>query len=58
MSVVKKWYLVFAVVISAAEVWGQGAPSPFTTYGVGEPYGNGLVHNQGNGLGVAQPQYW
>ena len=58
MSVVKKWYLVFAVVISAAKVWGQAAPSPFTTYGVGEPYGNGLVHNQGNGLGVSQPQYW
>ena len=58
MSGVKKWYLVFAVVISAAKVWGQAAPSPFTTYGVGEPYGNGLVHNQGNGLGVSQPQYW
>ena len=58
MSVIKKWFLVFAVVISAAKVWGQAAPSPFTTYGVGEPYGNGLVHNQGNGLGVAQPQYW
>jgi hypothetical protein len=58
MSVVKKWILVFAVVISAAKVWGQAAPSPFTTYGVGEPYGNGLIHNQGNGLGVSQPQYW
>jgi hypothetical protein len=58
MSVVKKWFLVFAVVISAAKVWGQASPSPFTTYGVGEPYGNGLVHNQGNGLGVSQPQYW
>jgi hypothetical protein len=58
MSVIKKWFLVFAVVISAAKVWGQAAPSPFTTYGVGEPYGNGLVHNQGNGLGVSQPQYW
>ncbi|HMG90478.1 MAG TPA: hypothetical protein VK589_10465 [Chryseolinea sp.] len=50
--------MVFAVVVSAAKVWGQAAPSPFTTYGVGEPYGYGLVHNQGNGLGVSQPQYW
>lgn len=58
MSGVKKWFLVFAVVVSAAKVWGQAAPSPFTTYGVGEPYGYGLVHNQGNGLGVSQPQYW
>lgn len=47
-----------AVVISAAKVWGQAAPSPFTTYGIGEPYGNGLIHNQGNGLGISQPQYW
>jgi hypothetical protein len=50
--------LVFAVVISAAKVWGQAAPTPFSTYGAGEPYGNGLIHNQGNGLGVSQPQYW
>jgi len=58
MSVDKKWILAIAVVISAANVWGQAAPSPFTTYGIGETYGNGLIHNQGNGLGVSQPQYW
>jgi len=58
MSVDKKWFLVLAVVISAANVWGQGARSPLTTYGIGEPYGNALIHNQGNGLGVSQPQIW
>jgi len=58
MSVFKKWFLAIAVVFSAANVWGQAARSPFTTYGVGEPYGNGLIHNQGNGLGVSQPQFW
>jgi hypothetical protein len=58
MSVDKKWFLVLAVVISAANVWGQAARSPLTTYGVGEPYGNALIHNQGNGLGVSQPQHW
>lgn len=50
--------MVLAVVISAANVWGQGARSPLTTYGIGEPYGNALIHNQGNGLGVSQPQIW
>ena len=50
--------MVFAVVVSAANVWGQAARSPFTTYGIGEPYGNALIHNQGSGLGVSQPHYW
>lgn len=54
----KKWFLVVAVVLSAAKSWGQAAPSPFTTYGLGEYYGNGLIHNQGTGTGVAQPQYY
>jgi hypothetical protein len=58
MSVDKKWFLVVAVVISAANVWGQAARSPFTTYGIGERYGNALIHNHGNGLGVSQPQFW
>src|SRR5262245_42709639 len=59
MSIVRKLSLLITVVISSVEVWGQAARSPFTTYGIGESYGNGLIHNQGNGgMGVAQPQYW
>lgn len=59
MSVVKKCFLVFAVVISAANVWGQAASSPFTGFGIGEPYGNALIQNQGvGGIGVSQPQVW
>ncbi|MBL0742286.1 hypothetical protein [Chryseolinea lacunae] len=59
MSVVKKCFLVFAVVLSAAKAWGQAAPSPFTTYGIGDPYGNQLIQNQGaGGIGVSQPQFW
>lgn len=59
MSVVKKCFLVFAVVISAANVWGQAARSPFTGFGIGEPYGNALIQNQGvGGMGVSQPQVW
>ena len=59
MSVVKKCFLVFVVVISAANVWGQAARSPFTGFGIGEPYGNALIQNQGaGGIGVSQPQVW
>lgn len=58
MAVDKKWFLAIAVVISAANVWGQAARSPFTTYGIGDRYGNQLIHNQGNGIGISQPQEW
>lgn len=43
----------------AAKVWGQAAPSPFTDFGIGEAYGNSLIHNQGSGgIGVSHPQFW
>ena len=43
----------------AAKVWGQAAPSPFTDFGIGEAYGNALIHNQGaGGIGVSHPQFW
>jgi len=59
MSVVKTCFLVIAVVFFAAEVCGQAAPSPFTDCGIGEAYGNSLIHNQGTGgLGVSHPQVW
>src|SRR6478735_6139736 len=58
MSVGKKLILLFVVVIASAKVWGQAASSPFTTFGVGEPYGNALINGQGTGIGVSQPQYW
>ncbi len=38
---------------------GQAAQSPFSTFGVGEKYGDALIHNQGmGGIGVGTPQYW
>jgi hypothetical protein len=59
MSIVKKLIVLFVVVLATGKVWGQGAGTPFTTYGIGEPNGNALIHNQGmGGLGVAQPQMW
>jgi hypothetical protein len=59
MSVVKKCFLGVAVVLFAAKAWGQAAPSPFTDFGIGDAYGNSLIHNQGaGGIGVSHPQYW
>jgi hypothetical protein len=59
MSVVRKLIVLFVVVFAAGKVWGQAARTPFTTYGIGETYGNALIHNHGMaGLGVSQPQMW
>lgn len=49
--------LLLTLMITAS--FGQAARSPFSTFGIGEPYGSALIHNQGmGGTGVAQPQYW
>ena len=38
---------------------GQAARSPYTSLGIGEPYGNALINTQGMaGVGVSQPQFW
>jgi hypothetical protein len=59
MSIVKKFLLLVSIVVGSFPVLSQTASSPFSRYGLGESYGNGLVHNQGmGGLGVSQPQYW
>ncbi|RAW03412.1 hypothetical protein [Pseudochryseolinea flava] len=59
MSIVKKFIILLVVVAAATEVLAQGSRSPFTTFGIGESYGNALIHNQGmGGIGVAQPQAW
>jgi hypothetical protein len=53
MSVIKKnFFLLFVVLLLSAKVQGQSR-SPFTTFGIGEPYGNALIQNQGmGGVGV------
>lgn len=60
MSIVKKFlFIIFVVGLTSAKVSGQAARSPFTTFGLGEPYGNSLIQSQGMaGVGVSQPQYW
>ncbi|HPH45377.1 MAG TPA: hypothetical protein PKU83_00115 [Chryseolinea sp.] len=51
--------MFLAVIIASANAWGQSASSPVSNFGIGEPYGNALIHNQGmGGVGVSQPQYW
>jgi hypothetical protein len=41
------------------EAAGQAARSPYTAFGIGEPFGNALINHQGMaGVGVSQPQFW
>ncbi len=48
-------FFVFLVV----QAMGQAARTPFSSFGIGEPYGNSLVNQQGMaGVGVSQPQYF
>ena len=59
MSLRNKYFLllIFTVITSAA--FGQAASSPFSAFGLGLPYGNQLIQNQGmGGIGVSQPQFW
>lgn len=43
----------------AGRAVGQAAQSPFSTFGIGEKYGTGLIHNQGmGGVGIGTPQVW
>lgn len=60
MSIVNK-YLFPAVlcVFVVCQAAGQAAQSPFSTFGIGEKYGNALIHNQGmGGIGIGTPQAW
>ncbi|MFZ6009267.1 MAG: hypothetical protein ACOYXT_02870 [Bacteroidota bacterium] len=58
MSITKKYVFILAYMVFTVEAWGQ-ASSPFSSYGIGEYYGNALAHNQGMaGIGVSQPQFW
>jgi hypothetical protein len=58
MSIFKKYVFVFAFITLSVKSWAQ-APSPFTTFGIGDPYGSATANTQGmGGVGVAQPQYW
>jgi hypothetical protein len=59
MSIVKKYIIISVCFFFTANAWGQAARSPFTSFGIGEPYGSALINTQGMaGVGVSQPQFW
>lgn len=58
MSIVNKYFFlgIFCAFV-AHRATGQAAQSPFSTFGIGEKYGNALIHNQGmGGVGIGTPQ--
>lgn len=60
MPIFKKlFFLLLVALVSSATVYSQAVRSPFSTFGIGDTYGNYLIQNQGmGGMGVSQPQYW
>lgn len=55
----KTYFLTPLFIIISIAALGQAASSPFSTFGIGEPYGNSLIQHQGmGGTGVSQPQFW
>lgn len=59
MSVSRSVFFCFSLVLlTGSSVLGQAAKSPYSTFGIGESYGNSLAPNQGmGGLGFSQPQF-
>jgi len=59
MSIVRNYLLVGICLLLAFQASGQAARTPFSSFGIGEPYGNALVNQQGMaGVGVSQPQFY
>lgn len=63
MSIFNKYNFFFLCLLltgsgATFEVSGQAARTPYSSFGIGEPYGNVLVNHQGMaGVGVSQPQF-
>lgn len=59
MSISKYASIILLIAFSPLESIGQAAKTPFSSFGIGETFGNGLTHNQGMaGLGISNPEYW
>ncbi len=59
MSIIYKYVLFCICLACAFHASGQAARTPYTSFGIGEPYGNALINQQGMaGVGVAQPEFW
>ncbi len=52
-------FFIIICLVAALPLFGQTARTPFSAFGIGQPFTQALIHNQGmGGTGVAQPQYW
>jgi hypothetical protein len=59
MSIVKNSLSFLTAFLLTVQVYSQATRSPFSTFGIGESFGNALANNQGmGGIGVSQPQYF
>ncbi len=60
MSIVNKYFLLFICLVSLSfRASGQAATSTYSSLGLGDYYGNALIHNEGmGGVGFSQPQFW
>lgn len=58
MSIIHKYVFFCICLLFVIKASGQATRSPYTSFGIGEPYGNSLVNQQGMaGVGVSQPQF-
>lgn len=58
MSIVYRYIFAFLGLVLAGDAFGQAARTPYSSFGIGEPYGSSLINQQGMaGVGVSQPQY-
>lgn len=56
---IKRSFLLCFAVFAANFASGQVANSPFSTFGLGDTYGNGLAQHQGmGGVGISNPSSW
>lgn len=64
MSIARKYIFSFLCLLAigfglTVEASGQAARTPYSSFGIGEPYGNALINHQGMaGIGVSQPQLY
>lgn len=59
MPIFKTLRLLVVCLLLATSAYSQAVRSPFSTFGIGDLYGDYLIQNQGvGGMGVSQPQYW
>jgi hypothetical protein len=57
MCLRKGYFFLFILLVISSAAMGQAANTPFSTFGIGEPFGDALIQNQGmGGIGVSQPQ--